>query len=57
VNISGPYLNPQAKSSQQGVAGLATPLRLTEVLLKTAAYQLFIYDHMDYNSAIKQIRE
>jgi hypothetical protein len=39
------------------VAGLATPLRLTEVFLKTAAYQLFIYDHMDYNSAIKQIRE
>jgi hypothetical protein len=41
------------------VAGLATPLRLTKVFLKTAAYQLFIYDHMDYNSysAIKQIRE
>jgi hypothetical protein len=41
------------------VAGLATPLRLTEVILKTVAYQLFIYDHMDPNSeqAIKQIRE
>jgi hypothetical protein len=47
VNERGTYLNPQAfgKSSQQGVAGLATPLRSIEAT------------HNDHQQTIKLIKE